>query len=72
MTVKFIGGRTFFLIKAWSMLIVGVLLISGGLISAIIYGKLMLFLSVLGIIALLNSWYWFRRHKSLSGKDISI
>ena len=63
-------GKKYFLINSYIRGIIGLILIILGIISAIIYGKMMLIMSLVGVIALLNAWYMWRRSHSPSGKDI--
>ena len=72
MEISFVGGRTHKLIRAISTGIVGIILILAGLISALIYGVFMLALCFIGLLALLNAWYWYRRANNIDGKDFAL
>ena len=68
MTITFVGGRTNALIQTVIRGIIGIGFIVAGIITSII-GKEITFLvifGIIGIIALLNSWYWWRRAQKFS------
>jgi len=65
--IKYVGGKTTALLNTFIKGILGIILIIVGIIISIAQ-KQVLFLIILGIIglvALFNAWYWWRRYQKL-------
>ena len=61
--IRFVGGRTTGLVNTVIRGVLGIGFIIAGIVAAIIQKEFLLFviLGAIGIVALLNAWWWYRR-----------